>query len=137
MEVLDRAQELEAILKGRSVMDLTGPEEVSLINTLMEIMEEKPLELFTKIEFQALIEELASIFIANLFRGDLPKDWARQALKWIDRHTKKEEDWNIVSILGIHLHDVSLWENLTAREKLTVSRAIMGYFVKNKKRDAA
>jgi len=132
MEVLDRSQELETILKGRSVVDLTGPEEVSLINTLMEIMEEKPLKFFTRVEFQTLIEELASIFAANLFRGDLPKDWARQSLKWIDRHPKKEEGWSLVSILGIHLHDVNLWENLTAREKLTVSRAIMGYLAKHK-----
>jgi hypothetical protein len=133
METLDRSQELEAILKGRSVMELTGPEEVSLINTLMEIMEEKPLELFTKIEFQALIEELTSIFVANLFRGDMPKDWARQTLKWINRHSKKEENWSLVSILGIHLHDVSLWENLTASEKLTVSKVIIGYLARHKK----
>jgi len=132
METLDRSQELEAILKGRSVVDLTGPEEVSLINTLMEIMEEKPLESFTRAEFYALVEELASIFAANLFRGDLPKDWARQSLKWIDRHPKREEGWNLVAILGTHLHDVNLWENLTAREKLTVSRAIMGYLARNK-----
>ena len=132
MEVLDRSQELSAILKGRSVMDLTGPEEVSLINTLMEIMEEKPLELFTKVEFQALIEELASIFVANLFRGDFPKDWARQTLKWIDRNLKKEEDWNVVAILGTHLHDVSLWENLTTSEKLTVSKVIIGYLARHK-----
>jgi len=133
MEVLDRSQELSAILKGRSVMDLTGPEEVSLINTLMEIMEEKPLELFTKVEFQALIEELASIFVANLFRGELPKDWARQALKWINRHLKKEEDWNVVAILGTHLQDVNLWENLTTSEKLTVSKVIIGYLARHKK----
>jgi hypothetical protein len=132
MEALDRAQELTAILKGRSVMNLTGPEEVSLINTLMEIMEEKPLKLFTRVEFQAFIEELASIFVANLFRGDLPKDWARQSLKWIDRHPKREEGWNLVAILGTHLHGVNLWENLTAREKLTVSRAIMGYLARNR-----
>jgi len=133
METLDRSQELETILKGRSVMDLTGPEEVSLINTLMEIMEEKPLELFTKIEFQALIEELVSIFVANLFRGELPKDWARQTLKWINRHLKKEEDWNVVAILGTHLQDVNLWENLTTSEKLTVSKVIIGYLARHKK----
>jgi hypothetical protein len=132
MEVLNRDQELSAILKGRSVMDLTGPEEVSLINTLLEIMEEKPLSAFTKVEFQALIEELASILAANLFRGDLSKDWTRQTLKWIDKHPKKEEGWSLVAILGTHLHDVSLWENLTDREKLTVSRAIMGYLTRNR-----
>jgi len=132
MEVLDRAQELESILKGRSVMDLTGPEEVSLINTLIEIMEEKPLELFSKVEFYTLVEELASIFVANLFKGELPKNWARQALKWIDTHPKREEGWNLASILGVHLHDVGLWENLTARERLTVSRAIMGYLTRHK-----
>jgi len=127
-----KTQELEAILKGRSVMDLTGPEEVSLINTLTEIMEEKPLESFTRVEFYTFIEELASIFVANLFKGDLPKNWARQSLKWIDKHPKRDEGWSLVSILGIHLHDVNLWENLTAREKLTVSRAIMGYLARNK-----
>lgn len=132
METLDRSQELSTILKGRSVVDLTGPEEVSLINTLMEIMEEKPLESFTRVEFYIFIEELASIFVANLFKGDLPKNWARQALKWIDKHPKRDEGWSLVSILGIHLHDVNLWENLTAREKLTVSRAIMGYLARNK-----
>jgi len=132
METLDRSQELSTILKGRSVVDLTGPEEVSLINTLMEIMEEKPLESFTRAEFYIFIEELASIFAANLFKGDLPKNWARQALKWIDKHPKRDEGWSLVSILGIHLHDVNLWENLTAREKLTVSRAIMGYLARNK-----
>jgi len=132
MEVLDRSQELEAILKGRSVMDLTGPEEVSLINTLIKIMAEKSLKLFTRVEFQALIEELTSIFVANLFNGDLPKDWVRQSLKWIDRHSKRNEGWNITAILGTHLHDVNLWENLTAREKLTVSRAIVGYLAKHK-----
>jgi hypothetical protein len=132
MEALDRTQELNAILKGRSVMDLTGPEEVSLINTLLEIMEEKPLESFTRGEFQTFIEELASIFVANLFRGDLPKDWAKQALKWIDKRPKKEEGWSLVTILGTHLHGVNLWENLTAREKLTVSRAIIGYLAKHK-----
>jgi len=132
MEVLDRAQELEAILKGRSVMDLTGPEEVSLINTLVEIMEEKPLELFSKVEFYTLVEELASIFVANLFNGEFPKGWAKKSLKWIDTHPKREEGWNLVSILGIHLHGVSLWESLTAKERITVSRAIMGYLAKHK-----
>jgi len=130
METL--TQELETILNGRSVMDLTGPEEVSLINTLMEIVGEKPLAEFTKIEFQSLVEELASIFLTNLFYGNLPKDWARQSLKWIDKHPKRKEGWTLHSILGIHLHDVNLWENLTARERLTVSRAIVGYLVKHK-----
>jgi len=129
---MERTQELEAILKGRSILDLTGPEEVSLINTLMEMMEEKPLESFTRVEFYTFVEELASIFVANLFKGDLPKNWARQSLKWIDKHPKREEGWSLVSILGIHLHDVNLWESLSAREKLTVSRAIMGYLARNK-----
>ncbi|MFP3257573.1 MAG: hypothetical protein RXO36_07225, partial [Candidatus Nanopusillus acidilobi] len=124
MVALDRSQELEAILNGRSVMDLTGSEEVSLINTLTEIMEEKPVKDFTKVEFQALVEELATIFVANLFNGDFPKDWAKRALKWIDKHPKQEEGWNITAILGIHLHGIGLWENLTFREKRTVSRAI-------------
>ena len=132
MVVQDRAQELEAVLNGRSILDLTGPEEVSVINTLTEIMSEKPLELFTKVEFYTLVEELAVIFAANLFNGNLPKDWARQSLRWIDRHPKKKDGWTIQSILGIHLHGIGLWENLTAKEKITVSRAMMGYFVKHK-----
>jgi len=132
MVVQDRAQELEAVLNGRSILDLTGPEEVSVINTLTEIMSEKPLELFTKVEFYTLVEELAVIFAANLFNGNLPKDWARQSLRWIDRHPKKKDGWNELAILGIHLHGIGLWENLTAKEKITVSRAMMGYFVKHK-----
>jgi len=132
MVALDRSQKLEAILKGRSVMDLTGPEEVTLINTLMEMLEEKPLDSFTRVEFYTLVEELASIFVANLFNGESPKGWARQSLKWIDKHPKRKEGWTLHSILGIHLHDVSLWESLTARERLTVSRAIVGYLAKHK-----
>jgi len=90
------------------------------------------LDSFKKVEFYTLVEELASIFVANLFNGNLPKDWAKQALKWIDKHPKRKEGWTLHSILGIHLHDVSLWESLTARERLTVSRAIVGYLAKHR-----
>ena len=124
--------QLEAILNGRSVLDLTGPEEVSVINILTEIMDEKPLELFTTVEFQALVEELATIFAANLFRGDLPKDWAKQSLSWIDKHPMVKAGWDLVSILGIHLHDIGLWENLTAKGRRKVSRAIIRYLAKHK-----
>jgi hypothetical protein len=97
MEVIMKTQ-LEDLLNGRSVLDLTGPEEVSLINTLIELIEEKPLKLFTEVEFQTLVEELATIFAANLFRGDLPKDWAKQSLSWIDKHPMRKAGCDFVPI---------------------------------------
>jgi hypothetical protein len=123
-------QEFEALLKGRSILDLTGNEAALAVDMLTEIAKSKPLKALTKVEFQSLIEELSEIVGINMFKGDLPENWEKEALNKLECSPERKWGWSLVSILDQFLHDVDMWDCLDADERKVVAKAILEHLGK-------
>jgi len=118
-------QELEALLNGRSILDLSGEKAALAVDILTEIVKSKPLKTLTKVEFQALVEELSEIAAANIFKGDLPANWKKETLNKLEQSPERKWGWSLVSILDLFLHDVDMWDSLDADEREVVAKAIL------------
>lgn len=122
------SQEFEALLNGRSILDLVGEEAALASELLTEIVKSKPLKSLTKVELQALVEELSEIIAINMFHGDPPHDWEQQVLDKI-KSAKYERDLELsfASILDLYLHNVEMWKVLDAEDSEVVAKAILKY----------
>jgi len=120
-------QEFETLLNGRSILDLTGQEASLAVNMLTKIVKSKPLKSLTTVELQALIEELTEIVAINLFKGDLPDDWETKIVNQLNNSDEKEWGWSFASILDFYLHDVEMWDSLSAEDREIVAKTILKY----------
>jgi len=127
MEAQNRTQELEALLNGRSILDLAGEEAAMAVELLTQVVKSKSLESFTEVEYKALIEELAEDLAINMFKADLPADWKRQALHKIENSNERKWGWSFASILDEYLNGVEMWDALDADDAEKVAKAIMDY----------
>jgi len=123
----DLSQELETLLSGRSILDLTGEESVKSIDLLTEIIKSKSLKLLSKIELQALVEELTEIITINIFSAEKPNDWKEQARDKITNCNEREIGWSYASILDFYLHNVKTWDVLDVEERELVAKTILKY----------
>ena len=107
-------QEFETLLNGRSILDLTGEVAVKSTDLLTEIAKSKPLKSLTKVELQALVEELSEILSVNMFKGDLPEDWKKQALDLVENCNEKELNLSFVSIFDFYHYsqEVSIFHKI-------------------------
>lgn len=121
------SQEFEILLNGRSILDLTEKEAAFAIDTLTEIVKNKPPKSLTKVELQSLIEELSNIFALNMFKGNVPDDWKEKALNFLENSDEKNLDWDLTSILDFYLHDVEMWCVLDGEGKEAVAKTMLKY----------
>jgi len=90
------SQELETLLNGRSIFDLTGEEAAKSSVFLTEIVKTKPLKSLTKVELQALVETLTEIIAVNMFKGDIPNNWEKEMLGNIRNCNEKEWEFSFL-----------------------------------------
>jgi hypothetical protein len=114
--------DLEKLLNGRSILDLTGDEAALAVEMLANLVNKKPIEEFTDTEFQALVEELTECLMINL-NTNSPKE----ALEWIENHPANGWGWRLVSIIDLQLHGIDIWDSLSAEDSQTVAEAIVHY----------
>jgi len=121
------SQELESLLHGRSILDLTGEESDVATELLTNIVKTKTLKTLTKVEVQALVEELVEITTINMFNGSMPEDWKEKVIDKIKNCNKKEWDWNYSSILDYYLYNIELWRTLDVEEREAVAKTMLKY----------
>jgi len=124
---MEASKKLEALLNGRSILDLTGEEAALASELLTEIVKSKPLKSLTKVELQALVEKLSEIIAINMFHGDPPHDWKQQALDMIKNFNESEWELSFASILDSYLWNVEMWRVLDAEDSEVVAKAILKY----------
>jgi len=120
-------KEFEALVNGRSILDLTGENYATAVDILTEIIKSKPLKSLTKIELQALVEELSEIVAINMFTGEPPEDWEQQALDKIKSCDEKEWGFSSASILDFYLYNVEMWNVLDADGREAIAKTILKY----------
>jgi len=123
----DLSQELETLLSGRSILDLTGEESVKSIVLLTEIIKSKSLKSLSKIELQALVEELVEVIATNMFNTEEPNDWKKQLLDKIKNCNERELGWSYSSIFDFYLHNVKLWNVLDVEDSEILANTILKY----------
>jgi len=121
------SQEFETLLNGRSILELPAEELVKALELLTQIVKTKSLKLLTKVELQALVEELAEITAINMFNGNIPEDWKKEILTRLENTPEKEWEWNYSSILDYYLYNIEMWRTLDAEERETVAKTMLKY----------
>jgi len=142
---------LEAILKGRSVLDLTEEETKEVCNLLYNFLKYKHQSVsdFQDDEYKVLIEALASMLRFGLYKNDqseekekyLSKDWKKQVLyklerEWGWRFASRKRGWRFaseewgerfMSILKHYLDGVDVYYLFAYYRQLEVARDILDY----------
>jgi len=121
------SQKLETLLNGRSILELTAEELATALELLTQIVKAKPLKSLTKVELQALVQELAEITATNMFNGNLPEDWKKETLNRLENTPGKEWDWNYSSILDYYLYNIEMWHTLDVEEREAVAKTMLKY----------
>jgi hypothetical protein len=121
------SQEFEALLNGKSILELSEEESATALKLLTQIVKDKSLKALTKIELQALVEELAEITAINMFNGSIPEDWKKEVLNKLESTPEKEGEWNYSSILDYYLHNIGMWHDLDAEEKEALAKTMLKY----------
>ena len=78
-------------------------------------------------ELNALIEELTDMLLLNLFKGDVPMDGKKQALKILENSTERKWGWDFTSILDEYLYGIEIWDSLGSEGRKAVAKAIINY----------
>jgi len=121
------SQEFETLLNGRSILELPAEELVKALELLTQIVKTKSLKLLTKVELQALVEELAEITAINMFNGNIPEDWKREVLAKLENTPEKEWEWSYATVLDYYLHNIEMWDTLDAEEREVVAKTMLKY----------
>jgi len=102
----------DAVLKGRSVLDLSGLELGKSETLLEEIVRAKALNKLTETEYKALIEFLTDYLVINLFINidKKPDNWAQKTLTMLSlvNYTKEWEPY-LEEIFNSYLDGYGLW----------------------------
>jgi hypothetical protein len=124
---MEKQLNLEALLNGRSVLELKGTEAALACDLLTQAVQNKPLESFTEIEYKALVEELAEMLALNVFKGDVSDAWKQELLNKLENSTERKWGWSWASILDIYLQGIEMWDNLGTEGRDKVTKKIMDY----------
>jgi len=124
---MEKQLNLEALLNGRSVLELKGTEAAFASELLTEAVKNKQLESFTAVEYKALIEELAEMLALNVFKGDVSDAWKQELLNKLENSSERKWGWDFTSILDEYLYGIEMWDNLGIEGRKVVTKAIIDY----------
>jgi len=119
--------ELEEVLNGRSILDITTQEEASIaVDVLLRALRYKTIEEYTEVEKQALIELTVDFFVNFVFKKDKPEDWAAKTLQFLE-NVQKELGWGWFKTLDNLLHGIVFWDWLSKEDKKIMAKEITNY----------
>jgi len=82
------------------------------------------MEQLTRQEINTLVKKFIKHIKFNLFGHNVPEDWIKLTLDWIDIISTRFV-WGAVELFDRELDGIKQWDNLSAEQKLFISEQIV------------